>query len=96
MEKKKLTKELIKLFYPPYMRRPCPGTRCQARVSYFYFYLYLFFILFFMFIINLVIHILLNIELEIYHVAADYKIYSNFINGSVQHIQTLHCLQKQR
>ena len=49
----------------------------------------------FLFTINLLIHKLLNISLEIYFVAADYKIYSNSINGSVQHIKTLHFLQKQ-
>ena len=44
----------------------------------------------FLFTRNLFIHILLNISLEIYYVAADYKIYSNSINESVQYIQTLH------
>ena len=39
---------------------------------------------------------MLNIQLVLYSVAADYKIYTSSIYGSVQHLQYLHCLQKKQ
>ena len=45
---------------------------------------------------KLFIHIMLNISLVIYSVVADYKIYTSFIYGNVQHLQYLHCLQKKQ
>ena len=39
---------------------------------------------------------MLNIQLVLYYVAADYKIYTSSIYGSVQHLQYLHCLQNKQ
>ena len=46
--------------------------------------------------LSLFIHIMLNISLVIYSIAADYKIYTSSIYGSVQHLPYLHCLQKKQ
>ena len=39
---------------------------------------------------------MLNIQLVLYSVVADYKIYTSSIYRSVQHLQYLHCLQNKQ